>query len=99
MTTKFGTLGDLIDTDCRIYVCCETWGCNNMKVADLLALAAKYGRDHGAMHQDLIKLPWRCDRCHGRKVSFRLEPGCKQYRFHKPTDDDLPFGDEKARQP
>jgi hypothetical protein len=93
------TLGDMLDANFRVYVCCETWGCQNVKAANLEALAAKYGRDHGAMHWDLVKLPWRCDKCQGRKVSFRLEPGSKQYLFTRHVDEDHSFGIKKDRQP
>ncbi len=85
------TLGDMIDNGNKITVYCETWGCQHGKTLDLEALAERYGRDHGALHNDLVGLPWKCEKCGGRKVSFRLQPGAMQYTFHGPEEPDEPF--------
>jgi hypothetical protein len=79
MTTSTGTLGALIDGGYTLYVFCASDNCNESNKVDLEALAGRYGRDHGAMHWDLVKLPWRCQRCGSRSVSFRLQPGGIQY--------------------
>jgi len=85
------TLGDMIDHGNQITVYCETWGCKHGKTLDLMALADRYGRDHGALHWDLVKLPWKCEKCGGRQVSFRITPGSKQYTFQRPNEPDEPF--------
>ena len=91
MSISINTIGDMIDKGFTLWVYCDTWGCHHGKQADLQALAKLYGRDHGAMHDDLVKLPWRCEECGGRKVTFRMQPGSKQYQSGKPDDGDVPF--------
>jgi hypothetical protein len=73
------TLGGMIDMGFDIMVNCGGRGCDRSKRLDLVAMAEKYGRDHGAMHADLIKLPWRCDLCGCREVSFTVVPRSKEY--------------------
>ena len=41
---------------------CGYSACNHGIQIDLAALAARLGRDHGAMHDDLVRL-FRCQRC------------------------------------
>jgi hypothetical protein len=92
------TFGQCLDSGYEIYVCCESSShCHHGKKLDLEAMAAKYGRDHGTLHADLIKLRWKCEKCGGRKVSFRYQPGGIQYARKdgpgKPEgiDPDVPF--------
>jgi hypothetical protein len=82
------TLGDLIDGDFTLAVCCAGDNCNNHTNADLEALAKRYGRDQGSMHADLVKLPWRCELCGSRKVTFRLIPKSKDARPQQLRDMD-----------
>jgi hypothetical protein len=91
MASSIYTLGGMIDHGYTLHVYCETWGCGEGRKVDLERLAARYGREHGAMHQDLVGLPWKCQKCGGRKVSFRIAPGAKQYTFHQAPDPDEPF--------
>lgn len=91
MSISITTFGDMIDKGFTLWVYCDTWGCHHGKQADLHALAARYGRDYGSTHDDLVKLPWRCEKCGGRKVTFRLQPGSKQYLRRNPDDGDVPF--------
>jgi hypothetical protein len=93
MTADTDTFGHLIDNGYSVYAYCDSSShCHHSKKIDLEAMAARYGRDHGSLHADLIKLPWRCEKCGGRKVSFRYQPGSKQYpSYPKQMDDDLPF--------
>lgn len=82
------TIGDLIDIDSALYVVCDTHGCNKIKPVDLEKLADRYGRQLGCLHNDLVRLPWRCQECHGRKVTFRIVSGAA-YRISQ--DPDEPF--------
>jgi hypothetical protein len=91
MAMTNATLGDMLDNGDQLTVYCETWGCQHGKTLDLAALAERYGRGHGAMHRDLVKLPWKCEKCGGRNVSFRVSPGAMQYTFHRAVDPDEPF--------
>lgn len=79
MPSQIDTIGAMIDNGYVLHVYCETWGCPESKRVDLESLAARYGRQQRAMHWDLVKLPWRCQRCKGTKVSFRVQPGGVQY--------------------
>ena len=90
MTITNNTIGAMIDQGYSLTIHYQSQGCGQSSPVDLQALADRYGRDHGALHADLIKLPWRCDQCGGRQVSFRLQPGAIQYGFTK-TDPDKPF--------
>lgn len=91
MPTTTDTIGALIDGGYTLYVFCEATRCSESKAVDLSALADRYGREHGAMHWDLVKLPWKCQVCGGCDVSFRVQPGAKQYTFHRSPDPDEPF--------
>lgn len=78
MKHKFiDTLGALIDDDYRVALYCETprdgLTCGFVKSLDLEKLAAKLGRDHGSMHDDLVPYLF-CTKCGGKKVSLRLHP-------------------------
>ncbi len=69
------TLGELLDGSIELHVFCgRAPDCWHGAKADVATLVSRYGRDHGAMHDDLVRLPWRCARCGGRKVSFRFIP-------------------------
>jgi hypothetical protein len=67
------TIGEMIDKHYGLTVCCEARGCHGGADVDLVALAARLGRDHGAMHDDLAG-KFRCSRCGSRRVSFRISP-------------------------
>jgi hypothetical protein len=80
-----GTLGGMIDMGFVLMVHCLGRDCNRTRPVDLHALAEKYGRDHGSLRPDLVKLPWRCDRCGGRSVSFTIHHGGPgRPEMHKP---------------
>jgi hypothetical protein len=74
--TTIRTIGDLIDGRYRLAIYCEDQDCRHWAWADLQALAARLGRDHGSMRDDLVpKL--RCSACRGKRrkgVSIRLHP-------------------------
>jgi hypothetical protein len=97
MTSQNATFGDCLDSGYSIRVYCDSISCSNGRALDLEAMVAKYGRDHGALHNDLIKLSWRCDKCGGRKVTFRYQPGTKEYDAKRPdlrpdwVDEGVPF--------
>jgi hypothetical protein len=77
------TLGGMIDMGFDIMVNCSGRGCDRSKRIDLVAVAEKYGRDDGAMHDDLIKLPWRCDQCGCHTYSVIHSP-CQVPRNMRP---------------
>lgn len=65
------TFGACLDSGSGLIVnCVSSYECHHSTKLDIAAMAARYGRDHGALHRDLIKLPWKCERCGGRKASF-----------------------------
>lgn len=71
------TIGALIDEHHRLHIYCEAsydgLRCGHHAWADLEALAARFGRDHSSLHDDLVpKL--RCSKCGSKKLSLRLHP-------------------------
>ena len=72
---RIDTLGACIDRNYRIALHCEqTYGlapCNYFQWLDLEKLAAKLGRDHGCLRDDLVPHLW-CLRCGSHNVSIRL---------------------------
>jgi hypothetical protein len=75
------TFGACLDSGCGIIVnCVSSYECHHWKKLDIAAMVEKYGRDHGALHKDLIKLPWKCERCGGSKVSFTSTTNVKPQR-------------------
>lgn len=65
------TLGQLIDSETDLTAYCYAMGCRHYRELDLKALARKLGRNHGAMHNDLVpKLG--CSKCGSRRVGLRL---------------------------
>jgi hypothetical protein len=87
MTSTNGTFGALLDNGFTVYVyCVSSSHCHHSTTLYLEEMAAKYGRDHGSLHDDLIKLPWTCVNCGGRKVSFRYQPGAMQYGYRPPRE-------------
>jgi hypothetical protein len=72
------TLGEAIDANESYRLCCHDYRCRTMHEIDLVALAGKLGRDHGAMHDDLMPILW-CKRCRdegrpGRDISLNVTP-------------------------
>ncbi len=64
-----GTIGALIDNRYSLWAYCFAKGCHHGQEFDLEELAAKLGRDHGAMHNDLVpKL--RCAKCGSKDVGL-----------------------------
>jgi hypothetical protein len=55
-------IADLIAANEALFVNCGHPACNHSIQLDLEALAARLGADHGAMHDDLVRL-FRCQRC------------------------------------
>lgn len=84
------TVGDLIDHGYKLRVVCGTDRCHEDKPVDLQKIVERFGGHHRAMQSDLARLPWRCQRCGGRKVSFRISPGGTQYPNVDPDPDELP---------
>lgn len=74
----YDTLGKMIDSGHRIAVYCERPShdpvkCNHSAWLGPPALAERLGRDHGALHDDLVpKL--RCSKCQSREVTIRIHP-------------------------
>jgi hypothetical protein len=56
------TIADLIAANETLFVNCGHAACNHSTQIDLAALATRLGSDHGAMHDDLVRL-FRCQRC------------------------------------
>ena len=90
MTAANDTIGHCIDNGYSIYVCCDAVSCSNTKLLDLDKLAAKLGRDHGALRADLIGLGFRCSKCGSRDISFRASSGGTQSDYFQVGDDE-PF--------
>lgn len=72
------TFGALIDGGYELRVYCEQTGldgrqCTHSGIVDLEAAAARLGREHRSMHEDL-KDKFRCTACGSKLVSFRLHP-------------------------
>jgi hypothetical protein len=55
-------IADLIAANETLFVNCGHPACNRSVQIDLAALAVRLGSDHGAMHDDLVRL-FRCQRC------------------------------------
>lgn len=74
---RIDTIGALIDGGYQLRVYCERGGfdgrCNHSSVIDLEKAAAKLGREHRSMHEDL-KDKFKCSSCGSRLVSFKLHP-------------------------
>lgn len=76
-----------IENGDKIYIVCASSSyCSHLSVMDLQAMAARYGLDHGSLHADLVKLPWRCEKCGGHKVTFRYQPGKHEYKYSTPSE-------------
>lgn len=75
---RINTLGVLIDHGYSLFMYCEESKkgvyCGYSKQLDLEKLAARLGRDHGSMHDDLIPAHLYCLKCQSRNVSLRLHP-------------------------
>ncbi|MER8845951.1 hypothetical protein [Mesorhizobium australicum] len=56
------TIADAMLEGERFYVNCGHPMCGHSHKIDLKALGARLGLDHGAMHNDLVKV-FRCERC------------------------------------
>jgi hypothetical protein len=76
------TIGDLVAENASLYVNCEHPQCQHTKLLDLTALIDRLGRDHGAMHDDLVR-KFRCTKCERegrprRAVFFTLVPNYRR---------------------
>lgn len=71
------TIGELLEEGYRLWIHCDASSggvrCNHRAEADLEALAARLGRDHGAMAADLAG-KFRCARCGSRSTSITVHP-------------------------
>lgn len=72
------TLGKMIDGGYRLWVHCDAPAvdglrCDHAAEIDLAGLAARLGRDHGAMADDLAGR-FRCARCGGRRTTITVHP-------------------------
>lgn len=71
------TIGKLIDNGYKVALYCENprdgLTCNFVKWLDLVKLAAKLGRNHGCLHDDLVPHLF-CTKCAGKTVSIRAHP-------------------------
>jgi hypothetical protein len=56
------TLADVLAANEALYVNCSSAACFHTAKMDVRALADRLGPDHGAMHDDLVKL-FRCTKC------------------------------------
>ncbi|MFC6486920.1 hypothetical protein [Nitratireductor sp. GCM10026969] len=66
-------IGDVIDGDYTLTAYCYHFGCNHRADLDLAALAARLGRDHSWMRNDLVpKLC--CSKCGSKDIGLRLAP-------------------------
>lgn len=77
------TIGKLIDNGYKVALYCENardgLTCNFVKWLDLEKMAAKLGRDHGCLRDDLVPHLF-CTKCDGKKVSIRLHPPTLPHR-------------------
>lgn len=65
------TIGQLIDTETDLRAYCYAMGCHHGRELNLIALAQKLGRTHGALHNDLApKLV--CSKCGSKRVGLRI---------------------------
>jgi len=71
------TISDLLENGYRIWVHCESsregMCCNHHAQADLEALAARLGRNHGAMAADLAGR-FKCARCGSKTTTITVHP-------------------------
>lgn len=72
-TSDTGTIGAMIDNRYTLRVHCNARGCGHHAEVDLQALADKLGRDHGAMHWDLVPL-MRCSKCGSKDLGIQGTP-------------------------
>jgi hypothetical protein len=56
------TIGDLVAKNASLYVNCEHPQCQHTKLLELTTLIDRLGPDHGAMHDDLVRI-FRCTKC------------------------------------
>lgn len=70
------TIQGAIDLRESIRATCNDCGHNAM--LDLLALRAKLGPNHGALHKDLVPL-LVCSECGGKRSSLTMIPGSIEY--------------------
>jgi hypothetical protein len=69
--SNLSTLGAQADTGTPVTAYCNTRECGHSAELDIPALAEKLGRDHGAMHWDLVPL-LRCSKCGGKSIGLRM---------------------------
>jgi hypothetical protein len=67
------TFGRLIAEQMRVTAFCQNSRCNHNQQLDLAALAAKFGPDAPAMHDDLVPR-LKCTKCGGRQIGLTYTP-------------------------
>lgn len=78
--TAIETIGDLLDGGYSLHAYCERDDCRHSSRLDLDALAARLGRDHGALHRDLVP-HLRCSACgEAVRLSLRMAPPASRAR-------------------
>ena len=79
MSSK-NTIQQRIDNSDEVMVYCHNSAhCHHKARLDLVALRARLGPDHGAMHDDLVpKL--RCTKCQSKKVGIIISPRDANHR-------------------
>jgi hypothetical protein len=67
------TFGSLIVEQMRVTAFCQNSRCHHNQQLDLKALAAKFGPDAPAMHDDLVPR-LKCTKCGGRQIGLTYTP-------------------------
>ncbi len=67
------TLGELIDARDNLRAYCMERVCGHSAKLDLVKLAAKLGRDHGALHDALVPHLF-CTKCGSKNISLIRTP-------------------------
>lgn len=73
------TFGDMLDTDHKLTAFCSNVDCRHCADLDLVMLAGRMGRDHGALLADIGHL-LRCTSCGKRGCSLILSPVLAQHK-------------------
>ena len=71
MTISLDTIGALIDNSHNLRAYCNAPKCHHCVKLDLVALAAKLGRNHSSMHKDLVPKLY-CSKCKSKDIALIL---------------------------